>query len=204
MAEKLKVYHFPIIHTDSEAGIDEALGQFWNQQGSDLDTRPYWQQIRDYLATQRIDYSKTKLYQDSHTVEAQEIYGMGIEALDYFMVPGPNQQMLAELIEKGAKLIGTESTELVLESYRHRDKMLESIDTRDLRGSLLKAQAASERLNRLVPLRDRAIAHRIRQTLGPSEIGILFLGRDHNIKAHGKGINLVTPPHIKALADQLE
>jgi hypothetical protein len=203
VAEKLKVYHFPILHTDREACIDEALGQFWNQQGADLDTRPYWQQIRDYLATQRIDYKKTKIYQDSHPIEAQDIYGVGVEALDYSMVPGPNQQMLTELIEKGAKLLGTESTELVLESYRHREEMLGSIDRSDLAGSLLRVQAASEKLGRLVPLRDRAIAHRIRQTLGPSETGILFLGRDHNIKAHAKGINLVTPPHIKALADQL-
>ncbi len=203
MAEKLKVYHFPIVHTNYEARIDGVLKQFWNQQGVGLDTRPYWQQIKDYLETQGINYRQTKLYQDSHPVEAEEIYGDGVDALN-IMNTGPNQELLAELIRRGARLKGTESNELLAETYRHREAMLKPVDRDDLIGEFVRVKKHSDAMIALTPLRDRAIAKRIRQTLGPSETGILFLGRAHNIRPYAKGINFITPPHIIALARDID
>ena len=170
----------------------------WNQSGRLSNTEPLWREIRAYLSKQKIDYQKTKIYQDGHGIEMEEIYGDGIEAVDV-MSEGPNKDFIGDLIKKGAKIKGTENSVVLDDVLFQRQILIEAILERDLE----KAIGHLAQIDALTPLRDRAIAHRIRTTLGPKETGVLFLGAGHRIKDYVKGLNLISPPHIFAIARQL-
>ena len=66
--------------------------------------------------------------------------------------------------------MGTESLELLLDEYESVKKMLNSGES-----SRKKGQQTSDSSD-LLERRDKFIAQRINETLGPGEVGIIFLG----------------------------
>lgn len=90
-----------------------------------------------------------------------------------------NYDVLRWLRSKGAVIMGTESTHLLLEEYQLLAAMYNPPDEESW------AQATLERLSRRVQLlteRDSYIAKGIDSTLMPGEVGLLFIGLGHNIK----------------------
>jgi hypothetical protein len=75
-----------------------------------------------------------------------------------------NHILLDKLIRKGAKLVGTESPELLLNEL-----------------NLAKGSLSD---NSLVDLRDKFIVERINDTLSDGKFGIIFIGLLHDIKKY--------------------
>lgn len=77
--------------------------------------------------------------------------------------------IIEKLMEKGAKVHGTESQELLLEEH----KMWENI----AKGMVIGLEKATK----LLKQRDEFIAQKINDTLPQDEIGVLFIGRSHQV-----------------------
>jgi hypothetical protein len=104
-----------------------------------------------------------------------------------------NHRLLLRLREKGATIMGTESSELLVEEYQLVKEVFASgkpkVATRGearqkaLRDSLLKR-------------RDQYIARRINDTLLAGETGLIFLGMLHSVRSWlDKDIRIVYPIH---------
>ena len=146
-------------------------------------TEELWQRIRREIANLDLDYQKVRLYQDglpnSGTEEriVRELAEKGSE----------NHRLLAEFMDKGAKVTGTEPPELLLEEYETIRGMLSSHSHEDVAGLY------AERRRALLLERDRYIAQRISDTLATGETGLIFLGMLHSVEDH-------LSPHIRLSA----
>jgi hypothetical protein len=77
-------------------------------------------------------------------------------------------------MERGARITGTESPELLLEEYDLARKTLAG-------ESSGKPAGRADPHRRILDLRDRYIAARIDQTLEQGETGLIFLGMLHSL-----------------------
>lgn len=143
----------------------QAIASFWSG---------IQQSIRELIGALSLPYAKVRLYQDG-LPDA----GPVIEIVREVARQGSmNHQLLLELAESGATLMGTESPSLLIEEYK-------SYRAADSLGSVpMTAQHASNsgRAHQLLAERDRYIAGRINSTLLADEVGILFLGAAHSVK----------------------
>ena len=111
----------PVIHTQADLGsMSEALRRRWIrtigrrkwQEHSQAVAR-MWQAIREEIGKLDLDYGQVRLYQDG-----LPICGHEEEIVRHVAQAGSvNHQILLELMGKGARLMGTESPELLLEEY---------------------------------------------------------------------------------------
>jgi hypothetical protein len=85
-------------------------------------------------------------------------------------------------MERGARLTGTESPELLLEEYDLARKTLTGESSGRTAGPIRQAQGKRpDAHQRILDLRDRYIATRINQTLEQGETGLIFLGMLHSL-----------------------
>ena len=173
----------PIIHTRADLGslggllrqlyVRRAGQTAWNRHTESVEDM--WEAIR--RAVQALDLPGTgvRLYQDG-------LPDCGREAeivRDLAQAGSPNHQLLLDLMAKGATLTGTESGELLLEEYELTQQVLMTVG-REGRGRV--AQRQRDLGKALLEKRDRYIARRIDETLGPGETGLIFLGMLHSLK----------------------
>lgn len=134
----------------------------------------FWLGIREKILALKLPYQLLKIYQDG-----LPICGREREIVQEIAKRGsPNHQLILELMEKGAKLMGTERKDLLLAEYQQMQKSAQITDIQDKRKPLEEDRKKSLSLLRD---RDEFIAQRIAQTLEEGEIGLLFLGMLHNI-----------------------
>jgi hypothetical protein len=89
-----------------------------------------------------------------------------------------NYQLLIELVQRGATLMGTESPELMVAEYRRVQSLVQAAQKNEPDAVVEKLkQEGEEFLHR----RDAFIAERIETTLEEGETGILFLGLLHRV-----------------------
>ena len=129
-----------------------------------------WSGIRRMIAALELPYASVRLYQDGlphcgkETDIVKEVAARGSK----------NHQLLVELVEQGARLMGTEDPHLLRQEYQF------------LQGALGGEQGhenqREDQSRRLLAERDRFIAGRINATLSASEIGLLFLGLAHSVE----------------------
>ena len=165
----IKLYIFPIIHTDIELGN---LGQLikkafikkkglaeWKRRKSVINH--LWDRIEKKIEGIRLDYQKLRIYQDSLSTE------MDANAMVKNMLAqgSRNYMLLNTLLIKGGQLMGTENSALLFEEYN----MLQNNNSHFSSGK------------ELLDKRDKFIAERIENTLLDGEIGLLFIGADHNV-----------------------
>lgn len=171
----------PVIHDEAEMGsLSGPLKRefmrrvglaAWERQLNFLEE--LWNAVRESLSMKKLDYNKVKLYQDGLPVcgrEAEivrEVAGQG----------STNHQLLSELMQKGATLMGTEDPALLLEEYRRLQESMKS--TLDKERPLTANGSHSQDLLRR---RDTYIAGRIDETLKEGETGILFIGVTHKVE----------------------
>lgn len=171
----------PVIHDEAEMGslsgplkrefIRKVGLAAWERQLNFLEE--LWGAVRERLSIKKLDYSKVKLYQDGLPVcgrEAEivrEVAGQG----------STNHQLLSELMQKGATLMGTEDPALLLEEYRRLQESMKS--TLDKERPLTTNGSHSQDLLRR---RDTYIAGRIDETLKKGETAILFIGVTHKVE----------------------
>ena len=172
----------PIIHTQVDQGsMSEAIRQLhirrqgaesWEQHVQAVEDM--WRDIREELARLSLCYAQVRLYQDGlpecgHEAKiVQELAAAGSH----------NHALLLELMQRGAQLMGTESTELLLEEYELARQVLVALGAKP---SPVAERRQQEWGRRLLERRDRYIADRIRKTLAAGETGLLFLGLLHSI-----------------------
>ncbi|WP_163833103.1 hypothetical protein [Spartinivicinus ruber] len=169
------IIQIPIIHTQIDLGslaasvreqkINQQGQQAWDQQQALI--MKAWNEIKQFVHSLRLNFSKVKLYQDGLPVcgKEQQI------VCDLAEQGSINHQLLLDLMDKGATLMGTESPELLREEYQ----LTQIANNSD------HQQQSIAKAKQLLQLRDQFIAERINATLAENETAVLFLGMLHNL-----------------------
>jgi hypothetical protein len=144
----------------------------WAKHVADIDR--LWREIRAKVKGMHLDYSKVRLYQDGlpdcgH--EEQIVRGLA-------RAGSQNHRLLADLMEKGATIMGTESLGLLLKEYNLAHEALVASDRRESPEAAARRGALSKAI---LEKRDRHIGARIAETLQPGETGLAFLGALHSL-----------------------
>jgi hypothetical protein len=191
-AGKRKLLYLPIIHTPADMGTLGASirGKKLSTLGRQSLTRnatvveKMWEEIERVVAGLPLTWGTVRLYQDGLPVCGHER-----AIVSELAVAGSrNHKILLELEARGARLMGTESPELLVQEYQLATAAFAS-DTA-VRSNLRERQLR----NTLLEKRDRFVADRINKTLGERECGILFLGMLHQAAKYlDTDINVVYP-----------
>jgi len=174
--------YVPIVHSEVDLGsmagelkrrFSEAFGaEEWGRRHTSIDAM--WDGLRTKLFAMQLVWQRTRLYQDGLPVcgreeeIVRELAGKG----------GRNHQLLVELMEQGAILMGTEDPALMVAEYRRIPKLLQAAEQRAPDAVVETLRQEGEEILRR---RDAFIAQRIDTTLQQGETGILFLGLLHRV-----------------------
>ena len=192
--------YFPIIHAPADLGALREpvqrisvgkLGRETWQRNVEL-VEQLWSAIQDTVASAGLDYHKLRIYQDGLPDCGRELQIVA----DLARAGSRNHQLLLQLIEQGATLMGTEAPDLLLEEYQLMIQIFASGDPED---AARKEAEQKELRKSLLERRDYYIAQRINRTLGKQETGILFLGLLHAVTGFLDADICVTyPPYTMA------
>ena len=131
-----------------------------------------WDGIRRMILDFDLPYASVRLFQDG-----LPLCGKEAEIVRDVAARGrKNHQLLAELAGRGARLMGTEDPQLLLQEYQFLQGALRDMQSEE------GEQRWKQQSQRLLADRDQFIAARINDTLLPNEIGLLFLGMAHQIE----------------------
>jgi hypothetical protein len=177
--QRRQLIYFPIVHNQADMGaLSESVRkasvrkigrQGWKRKVDLIDK--FWDEIEKALTTLSVPYDRVRVYQDGLPVSGKET----LIVTELAKSGSRNHTLLLGLVDKGARLMGTESLELLLEEYESVKKML------GLGESLRKREQVFDSSN-LLERRDKFIAQRINETLFPGEVGIIFLGMLHALE----------------------
>jgi len=172
-----RLISIPIVHTPADLGSQHEAArqayitrygpQQWQQHLEVL--AQLWRRIRQRVLALPVDFARLRLYQDG-----LPICGHELAIVETIAAAGSaNHQLLLELVERGAWLMGTEDPTLLVQE-RNRLRQPDS--------TVAPAGTAAEPLyDALMAQRDAAIANRIAATLSPGELGLLFIGALHRV-----------------------
>lgn len=179
--------YIPIVHGPADMGdLREPVRQVklrklgrrgWEQHRQSIDE--LWTGIEGALERLHLAYEKVRVYQDGLPACGREP-----EIVSELAAAGSrNHRILLHLKGKGATIMGTESSELLIQEYQLAKQVLASVHSRE--NALSRA---------LLTRRDQYIADRINDSLGPGETGILFLGALHSLSGRlAKDIRILYP-----------
>ena len=185
----------PIIHTQADMGaLSEPiqrmkvakLGKKSLERNFELVNR-LWTQIEQTLEGLAISCERVRVYQDGLPVCGHEL-----EIVSELAKAGSrNHQLLLKLKEKGATIMGTESSELLVEEYQLLQQAFSAPPSK------VPARVASRGRNlqdSVLERRDQYLGARINTTLQKGETGLLFLGMLHSVEPWlAKDIRVVRP-----------
>jgi len=174
--------YVPIVHSEVDLGSmgEELRRHFEEVFGSAEWTRRYasvdamWEGLRSKLLALRLSWGETRVYQDGLPVCSRE----HDIVRDLAARGSRNYQLVAELIRRGATLMGTEDPELMLAEYRRIQSLAQAAERRASDAAVEALQREGEAILRR---RDAFIAQRIETTLEDGETGLLFLGLLHRV-----------------------
>jgi hypothetical protein len=172
--------HVPIVHSQADLGsAQERVRQAYIEKGGEEAWKAsrealaeFWEAIEHATDRPRLDYTKLRLYQDGLPV-------CGLEekiVRDLAQQGGANYRILLKLMERGARIEGTEDLDLLRKEY-------ELIMAGLSNGGVTEGAESAAVFGDLLDRRDRFIAQRIDKTLQDGETGILFLGALHRATA---------------------
>lgn len=177
-----KLIYVPVIHTEADMGsVAEPLKKEyiqrygpkkWDEHTSAIDSM--WRGIRQRIFNLGLDYNRTKIYQDGLPVCNKELAIVS----DLAQAGNENYKIILELVQRGAKLIGTEDPEFLLEEYRYI-KAVTKINNLEEKEEAIKKYEKKAR--EILKKRDEYIANSISKTLMERETGILFIGMRHKV-----------------------
>jgi hypothetical protein len=179
------LWWIPIVHTQEDMGqlkgaVENIFVQRFGKDRWEAHRRTVtelWRDIRQLIERAPLRFDRVRLYQDGLPVcghEQQIVRDLASQG-------SANHRLLADLIDRGAKLTGTESPQLLLEEYDLNRRILTDEVSRRSHRTLSKDVQRQAR--DLLEKRDQFIAARIGQTLLPDEHGLLFLGMLHSIES---------------------
>ena len=196
-----KLHIIPIIHSRQDLGsLDVPIQEFKDKLLSDSSVRStqsavenFWKELKAGIESWQIEFDRIVIYQDAlpFTGHPEQIIEQKI-VCDLAAKGSPNHQLLAWLMERGATLMGTESTELLLKEYDAVRKSLED----GFRGFDDESNAEPG-YSSLLTQRDQFIANRISSTLQATQVGILFIGMLHRVEDFLDGSIAVEHPFGK-------
>jgi len=180
--ERTLIY-IPIIHTQADMGAlsrsierlkIKKLGKHGWERNVNLVSQ-LWAQIEQAIEKLVLPYSRVRIYQDGLPVCGREM-----EIVTELANAGSrNHRLLLRLRDKGATVMGTESSELLVEEYQFVKEEFASGKP----GASLRSESRRKALkDSLLKRRDQYIARRISDTLCVGETGLLFLGMLHSIR----------------------
>jgi len=177
-----RLIYVPIIHTmvdmgsKSEALKQEYLRRFgverWERSRQVIDET--WEGIRAKLLALTLPWQRVRIYQDGLPVSGKELE----IAREVAAQGSKNYQLVIELVLRGARLMGTESPELLTREYAHIKRIADA-ETDAEREEAMRRYAAES--PEILKERDAFIARRIADTLEDGEVGLLFLGMMHEV-----------------------
>lgn len=177
--------YIPIIHSEADLGtavgwVREEYVKRYGQKKYEEHTKAIssmWEGIGEKLSQIKLDYEKVRIYQDGLPVCGKEL-----EIVRQIMAMGSeNHKMVLDLVEKGARLEGTEDPDLLLKEYQNL-KRIKEIEDPAQRAEAIKRY--NEQGRKLLIARDQYIAERIDMSLKEGEVGILFMGLLHEVDRH--------------------
>jgi hypothetical protein len=189
--------HIPILHTQADMGALSApirqlkvqrLGRFgWKRTVNRVDK--LWNEIEETLERLVLPYERVRLYQDGLPVCGREAEIVA----ELAQAGSRNHRLLLRLAGKGATIMGTESSELLVEEYQ---LVKEEFAARRSEGRVPGRVRRQALRDSLLKRRDQYIARRVSATLNPGETGLLFLGMLHSLgPGLDKDIRVVYPVH---------
>ncbi|MCJ7507191.1 MAG: hypothetical protein MUO85_00500 [candidate division Zixibacteria bacterium] len=177
-----KLIYIPVIHTEADMGsmaeplkkeyIKRYGAKGWNEHTGVI--KSMWQGIRQKIFELGLNYNKTRIYQDGLPVCNKEL----AIASDLAQAGKGNYKIIIELIQRGAKLVGTEDPGLLLEDYNYIKAVTKISNLKEKDKAIRKYE---KRASDILERRDEYIANRIRKTLMEGETGVLFMGMRHKV-----------------------
>ena len=169
----------PIIHTEQDMGslLERIRQEYVTRYGHEKWTEhlksidEVWSGIRRMIAALELPYASVRLYQDGLPLCGKE----ADIVKDVAARGGRNHQLLIELMEQGARLMGTEDPDLLLQEYQFHQDALGG-------GEQGHENQREDQSRKLLSKRDRFMAGRINATLSAGEIGLLFVGMAHSVE----------------------
>ncbi len=173
MGQNRRLIVIPLVHTHADFGSLGSRVPF-DTEIEGLKTQ-YWNRISAFVQSLPIDFSKVRVYQDGLPNTAEEDISLILTKAQT-----PNYDVIRQLRDQGAHIVGTEDMKLLVKEY-NLFKATQNTSTEDEYVEarlkyLEEAPALSEQ-------RMAYIAQRIRDTLPEGEIGILFIGLAHKVKS---------------------
>ncbi len=180
--EPRRLIWVPIVHTSADLGslhgavrklhVQRGGAAVWQERVRQIDQ--LWRSIRSSLIQMNLDWTRVQLYQDGLPVCGHE------ERIvqDLARTGSANHRLLLELMARGARLIGTESPDLLIEEYELNRQILLDQST-GAKGFEVEVKALSRDL---LDRRDAFITGRINETLPPGHTGCLFIGLMHSLE----------------------
>ncbi len=188
--------YLPIIHTQADMGalkapVVRATMEKLGRAGlarhlAAIDQ--VWTEIEAFIDGLALPFERVRLYQDGLPVCGREA-----EIVTELAQAGNrNHRLLLRLMQRGASLMGTESSDLLVQEYQ---LARQSLTSRPPRAAGVAAQRRALGAA-LLQRRDQFMAQRINDTLKPGETGILFLGMLHSLERYlPKDIQVTYPLH---------
>ncbi len=195
-----KLIYFPIVHTSSDMGglSDAVKSLYLSKMGrtgwkrKEFMVNRFWDRIEEIITGLDVEPEKIRIYQDGLPAELQ---GKEAEIVERLADAGSrNHKLILELVKKGAALMGTESTELLMAEYNLTKRLLEpqSPIKKSEKKQILQEQ------DEILSKRDKFIAARINDTLRDGDVGIIFLGMLHNIRPWlARDIEVIFPVKVE-------
>jgi hypothetical protein len=175
--------YIPIIHTQADMGaLSEAIRRLkvkkLGRKGWERNVNligQLWAQIEQVIEKLVLRYERVRVYQDGLPVCGREA-----EIVTELAKAGSrNHRLLLRLKEKGATIMGTESSELLVEEYQFvKEDFASGRPERAIRDEARRKALRDSLLKR----RDQYIARRINNTLRAGETGLMFLGMLHSVR----------------------
>jgi len=193
-----KLIYIPIIHTLADMGaLGESIRQATLRKLGEKGLKhkvnvinKMWTEIERAIEDLSLSYEKVRLYQDGLPVCGREVEIV----TDLAKAGSRNHQLLLRLKERGATVVGTESSEFLIEEYQLIKQLLIEVEPFEMACFEARQKALSKSL---LKKRDLYIAERINTTLCTGETGILFLGMLHSLEnLLDKDIQVIYPKHL--------
>jgi len=204
-----RVLHIPILHSATDLGslsesvrteYTRALGPAgWSRHQEAVEL--LWSAIRARIEALDLDYARTRIYQDGLPV-----CGFERKIVEELAKAGSsNHQLVADLLEKGAVLEGTEDPQLLVQEYQLQQRISQGARSLVRKEGLSTGKGGAAKTvpdttpppdaeaQAVLQARDRFVADRIVKTLQEGETALVFLGAAHRLDGLGQsGIRVET------------
>jgi hypothetical protein len=184
-----QLYIIPIVHSRHDLGtleqpIRDVKSQFLQNRTLEQNQRVldmFWEELKLGIESWDIDYSNTFVFQDALPFTGHPERIIEHRIVEELASKGSaNHKLVKWLMERGAQIVGTESTELLVKEYEAVKKSLAEGLYRET--SEPNERSENEAAVSLLAQRDQFIAQRIAETLQTGQIGILFIGLQHRVQ----------------------